>query len=112
MPAKPAGIASSLRPGPGRIGAGVDDPNEIRPIWLSQLAGNLDRDLLAGARREPVYIPDQRNPSPNPGLLHLRIQSTAVISLANDLSCPRWDCTSLFPTRRDILTPCERIRLR
>ena len=57
-----------------RIGVGMDDPDEIGAIGLIQLAGNLDRDPLAGTRREPVDITDQRDHDPNRRLLHFCIQ--------------------------------------
>jgi hypothetical protein len=40
-----------------------------------QLAGDLDRDPLARARREPVDITNQRDHGLNLGLLYLRIRN-------------------------------------
>jgi len=41
-----------------RIGVAVIDAHQIGPIRLIQLAGDLDRNLLAGTSREPVDVAD------------------------------------------------------
>ena len=64
-----------LNAGPGRIGVGVDDPHQVGAVRPIQLAGDLDCDPLARARREPVDITDQRNHGSNLSVLHLRIQN-------------------------------------
>ena len=46
---------------PGRIGVAVDDPDQVRPVRLGELAGHLDGNPLARSRREPVDIADQGN---------------------------------------------------
>jgi hypothetical protein len=44
----------------GRIGVGVNDPDEIGLIWVIQLTGNFDRDPLVRTGREAIDIADQR----------------------------------------------------
>jgi hypothetical protein len=61
----------------GGIGVGVYDLYEIGPVRPIQLAGDLDRDPFAGARRESVDIADQKNHGSHLGLLHLHIQRPA-----------------------------------
>ena len=41
-----------------RIGVAVNDAHQIGPIRLVQLAGDLDRNLLAGTSREPFDVAD------------------------------------------------------
>jgi hypothetical protein len=53
----------------------MDDPHEIGPIQPIQLAGGPDGDPLARTRGEPFDITNQRDHSPNLGLLYLRIHN-------------------------------------
>src|SRR6516162_2257085 len=84
---------------PGRIGIGVDDPHEVGAVRPIQLAGDLDRDRLARARREPVDITDQRNHGSNLSL-QISASNTSAVTLMppqrrsskpkrNDPSCDR-----------------------
>jgi len=41
-----------------RIGVAVNDAHQIGPVRLVQLAGDLNRNLLAGTSREPVDVAD------------------------------------------------------
>ena len=45
---------------PGRIGVAVDDPDQVRPVRLGELAGHLDGDPLARSRRTG-RVADQGN---------------------------------------------------
>jgi hypothetical protein len=63
---KRGGYLIELQSRSDRIGVAVDDPDQVRPVRVAELAGHLHGDPLARSRREPVNIADQGYHDPSP----------------------------------------------